>query len=360
MKLLSAYLVGGPLAVLVALGFLVYGEHAVVKVTVTAQRLQVANVPLAGGADTAGLATQQISASASEQQMVASGVVQLPARPATGLVSFMCSPMTSCPNGYTVVAGTLLKSTSGAEYRTLSTASFPSCAWSSPVGVAALTAGAAGNAAPGALVFGRFPSYVHVDNALAIAGGTDPHSAHLVQQSDVNAASSVLTARVSAELNSKLQTRAGSLSFVTAGAPAFSTTSSARAGDSAATFTVTVTGTIHAIAYSASDAGALLRGALSQRVAPGYRLTTAPIDATYSMQPGGLFTGSAAAYEVPSVDPGALAAALRGQSLSEATSRIDQSVPNGAAGIQVTPFAVPWLPMLSDHISVVVVTRPAA
>ncbi|HEV2415512.1 MAG TPA: baseplate J/gp47 family protein [Candidatus Dormibacteraeota bacterium] len=360
MKLLGAYVLGAPLAALVGIGFLGYGEHAVVRLVVAAQQVRVENVPLGGGASASGgLTTTQIEASASEQQTVTSAMVQLPATAAAGRVTFMCSPMTSCPNGYTVAAGTILESTDGAQYRTLSTVSFPSCAPSSAVGVSALSAGAAGNAGAGTVVYGQFPGYIHVDNALPIVGGADPHSVPVVQQSDLDAASTALMAKVSAELGAKLQAQAGGLSYLTTGAPALNVASDAHVGDSTPTFTVTVTGTIHAIAYSARAANALLRHALAQSSAAGYQVTSGPIKASYSLQANGEITGSASAYVVPRVDGTALATAVRGESPSQALSWIDRAVPGAAADIRISPIALPWLPMLSDHISVVVLIRSA-
>ena len=354
MKLVAAYLLAGPAAVTAALGFLAYGEHAAVTVTVVAQRVQVQNAPLGGGNQGGGLVTKQIVASAGEQQTVTSSVVQLAATTATGQVTFMCSPMTSCPNGYTVARGTLLESTAGVEYQTLSSASFPSCAPSSPVSVQAVTAGSAGNAAGGTVVYGQFPSYIHVDNASPIVGGADSRSVHVVQQSDIDTASTALMARVSSDLTAKVRTQAAGLSYLTYAAPAFSTSSDAPVGADAPTFTLTVAGTVHAIAYSARDADALLRRALLQSAPAGYRLTSDRIDATYSVQSTGEIVGSATAFAVPSVSTKTLANAIRGQSLSAARTQVGHSVPGAVSDIQITPFALPWLPVLSGNISIAV------
>ena len=75
------------------------------------------------------------------------------------------------------------------------------------------------------------------------------------------------------------------------------------------------------------------------------------------MQPTGEFTGSATGSMIPNINTTALIAGVRGQSLSQATRRLSQSVPGGSAEIQLAPFALPWLPLLADHISVVVLTR---
>src|SRR5690348_10657200 len=125
--LVPALLLGTALLIVAGSGSLAYSERAVVKLFVAPRQVQVHDVALTN------LQTTKLVASVTETQQVAAGIETLPASVATGRVTFMCSPMTSCPNGYTVAAGTVVESTSGAEYRTLSTVSFPSCAPSSPV-----------------------------------------------------------------------------------------------------------------------------------------------------------------------------------------------------------------------------------
>ena len=239
---------------------------------------------LSSGAAASDLKTTPLVATVTESQQVASSVVAVPASAATGRVTFMCSPMSLCPNGYSVPAGTVLESTRGAEYRTLSAVSFPSCAPSSPVAITALTAGAAGNASAGTVVYGPLPSYIHVTNPWPVGGGADAHTLPVVAQSDVDAAVRTLTARAAAELPTKLQAEAGGLSYVATGAPSFKVGGDFRVGAHTPAFTVSVTATQDALAFFGAGARDVLRQALSRHVPAGYRLASDQIDARIPRQ----------------------------------------------------------------------------
>ena len=357
-NLIRAFVVGGALAVLITSGSLLSSERAVVKVTVTPKPVQVADVALNGGSGGFDLATTPLTTSVTESQKVKSTLMPVAATTAAGRVTFWCSPMSSCPSGYTVAAGTLVESLAGVEYRTLSTVSFPSCAPSSPAGIRALSAGAAGNADAGAVVYGQLPGYIHVTNSSPIAGGADARTIPLVRQADVDAASRTLTAHVSSQLTAQLQAEAGGLAYVGTGAPAFRTFSDSPVGSTAPTFTVTVTGTLNAVAFSTVSAQAVLRRALSQRVAAGYHLTADPIDATFSLQAGTVLRASAKGYVIPTVDTAAVVRNIRGQSVASANDLLRRQLTAGTPDIQITPFALPWLPIFADHITVVVVAEP--
>lgn len=357
-KLIRACVVGGALALLITSGTLLSSERAVVKVTVTPKPVQVADVALNGGSGGFDLATTPLTATVTESQKVKSTLMPVPPTTAAGWVTFWCSPMSSCPSGYTVAAGTLVESRAGVEYRTLNTVSFPSCAPSSPAGISALSAGAAGNAGAGAVAYGQLPAYIHVTNTSPIGGGADARTIPYVRQADIDAASKALTARVSSELAAQLQTQSGGLAYVAAGALEFRTASDSRVGSATPTFTVTVTGTLNAVAFSAVSAQAALRRALSQRVAAGYHLTRDPIDATFSLQAGTVLRASAKGYVIPTVDTAALVSNIRGQSIASANDRLRRQVTAGTPDIQITPFAMPWLPIFADHITVVVVAQP--
>lgn len=351
--------VAGLLALGGAAGTLISVERAVVRVSVAPRPVAVKDVVLAGAHSSGGLTTTPLTATVSESMKVASSTRQLPATFAFGYVSFWCSPMTSCPNGYTVPAGTALGSVSGAEYYTLGSASFPSCQPSSPVAIRAAAAGSGGNSGAGAITYGALPSYIHVRNYSAIGGGLDPRALAVVQQSDIDAAAATLSAKLATELQAKLHSEAGLLSYLPVGAPVFQTTSDAHAGDNAPSVTVTVTGTSHAVAFSAAGAQALLRGLLTSRAPGGYELATLGAT-TYSLDPAsGALTASSAGYAVPAVNANALTLAIRGQSLTEATALLHRVVPGSAVNIRTQPLTMPWLPMLADHISFVVATTPS-
>src|SRR5690349_13322988 len=253
--LVPALLLATTTALVAASGAVAYSEHAVVTLFVAPQRVHVENVAVA---------STPLVASVTESQEVTSSKVTIPASVASGRVTFMCSPMTLCPNGYTVAAGTVVESTQGVQYRTLSTVSFPSCAPSLPVAVTALYSGAAGNTSAGAVVYARVPGYIHVTNPWPITGGADARSLPVVQQSSVDAAIKSLMNKVSSELPARLQAEADGLGYVTTGAASYTTGGNYRVGDHAPVFTVQVTGTQSAIAFPAADARAHLRQALSR------------------------------------------------------------------------------------------------
>ena len=345
---LAAYVVAGLMTLGVTAGSLVFFERAVVRVSVQPRQVQVTNVAMSG-------ATTRLDATASESVTVTSRTRQLPATFATGYVTFWCTPMTSCPNGYTAPAGTLLGSVSGAKYVTDTGATFPSCSPSSEIRVTALTPGAAGNAGAGALLYAAVPSYIHVTNHGGIAGGVDARTIPIVSQSDIDAATTQLTAKLAPELSSQLRAEAGLLSVVPAGPPTFKTVTSARAGDTAASVTVTVSGTLSGIAFSTAEAQTWLRGLLSQHAAGGYALTKQPIVATYTVDTSGTLTASATGYAAPSINPAAVAALVRGQTISAAGERLQEAVHGSSVHISTEPLTMPWLPVLADHITVVVI-----
>ena len=349
---LAAYVVAGLLTLGVTAGSLVFFERAVVRVSVQPKQVQVTNVAMPA-------ATMRLDATASESLTVTSNSTrQLPATFATGYVTFWCTPMTSCPNGYTVPAGTLLGSVSGAKYVTDTGATFPSCSPSSEIRVTALTPGAGGNAGAGALLYAAVPSYIHVTNHGGIAGGVNARTIPIVSQSDIDAATTQLTAKLEPELSSQLRAQAGLLSVVPTGSPTFKTVTSAHAGDTAASVTVTVSGTLSGVAFSSAGAQTWLRGLLAQRAAAGYALTNQPLVATYAVDTNsGVVTASATGYAAPSINSAAVAALVRGQTISAAGERLQQAVHGSSVRISTEPLTVPWLPVLADHISVVVIAN---
>jgi len=356
---LVASFVGTVLVLAAAVGTFITVERAIVRISVAPTQVRVANVVLNGAAGRS-LTTTDLEVSATNSLTVTSSTTQLPATFAGGYVSFWCSPMTSCPNGYTVPAGTLLGAVSGEQYYTLGSASFPSCQPSSPVAIRAAVSGATGNAAAGTVLYGALPSYIHVHNPGWIGGGFNARTVPVVKQSDIDAASATISAGLATDLQAKLRNEAGLLNYLPAGSPTFQTTSDAHAGDAASSVTVTVTGTLRGVAFSTASAQTLLRSLLTAKAPTGYALGPDAIAATYAWdQSTGSLTASASGYSTPVLDSRALTLALRGESLSQATARLQQDVPGSTVDIRTAPFVMPWLPMLADHISLAVVNSPA-
>lgn len=352
--LIPALMLATTTTLVAASGAVAYSEHAVVTLFVAPQRVHVENVAVA---------STPLVVSVTESQEVTSTQVAIPASAASGRVTFMCSPMTLCPNGYTVAAGTVVESAQGVQYRTLSTVSFPSCAPSSPVTVTALYSGSAGNASAGEVVYARVPGYIHVTNPWPITGGADARSLPVVQQSSVDAAVKTLMSKVNSELPAQLQAQADGLSYVTTGAASFTTGGHYRVGDHAPAFTVQVTGTLSALAFPATGAQALVRQALAREIPSGYQLAPEEMSTSFTAMPASASSdaavmASASGDMIPAVDVRALADGLRGQSVTAAGDLLRRASTNGTPQIRMSPVAMPYLPMVADHISVLIVVVP--
>jgi hypothetical protein len=70
--------------------------------------------------------------------------------------------------------------------------------------------------------------------------------------------------------------------------------------------------------------------------------------------------GTAVAYAVPKPATNKLLAQLRGLSVVEARSRLQRSMPGGTIDIRLSPVAVPWFPILTDHITLDVIPTAAS
>jgi hypothetical protein len=279
-------------------------------------------------------------------------------------VVFTCSP--SCPGGASVPSGTVVATTGGVQYKTQGMTNIPSSGQSPSTTVSAATAGIAGNTGPNTVtvIVTPMPPNLHVNNPTAIAGGFEGRKAHVVEQPALDATRQTLSVKAIADLAAQVQANAGALTYATAGSPVLMITSDYQAGDETPAFTVTVTGTVRAVAFASSDAEALLRTALGNKVPAGFKLIAEqPVRTIYTIEavsPDGqvTITGSSVGYAVPNVSAHTLAMQLRGTSLGEARNRIQHRMPNTGVDIRITPLALPWLPMFADHISLDVSLLP--
>ncbi len=362
-RLLRAYLLGVAIVLVAALGSLLYMERAIVKLSVEPRRLE-SNLTLTGGAAGSDFKTRVFDNKVVETSKVATSALPLPATPAVGQVVFTCSP--ACPGGATIPSNTVVATTDGVQYKTQGLTNIPSGGQSANTTIRAVIAGIAGNADANTVIVivTAMPSNLHVNNPTAIAGGAEGRKAHVVEQSALDATGQALSGKALADLTAQVQSNAGALTYATVGAPALVITSDHLAGDETPEFTVTVTAAVRAVAFASSDAEALLRTALDDKVPAGFKLIgNQPVRTTYAIEavsPDGqvTITGSAVGYAVPNVSAHTLAMQLRGTSLGEARNRIQHRMPNTAVDIRITPFSLPWLPMFADHISLDVSLLP--
>jgi hypothetical protein len=124
-------------------------------------------------------------------------------------------------------------------------------------------------------------------------------------------------------------------------------------GDETPTFTVTATAKLGARAFSNSEAQAILRHVLQPMVWSGYRLAD-PIHASYQIDAtvGDSLVVKAVAvgYAAPTLSSNTERSQLRGLGVSDAFARLRHDFPGSAIDIRTQPLALPWLPLITDHI----------
>ena len=360
-ELVRAYILSAIVALVAALGSLLYVETASVKLSVPPERL-VANVTLTGGQTSGDLRTQRIQATVTESRTGAASIVLVGPTFATGRVVFSC---TGCMN-VTIDAGTIVSTSKGLLYATQIVATV-SRTHAATVGVRATSTGASYNTASKTVTLindrSQYPSDLRVTNTSAITGGADIRTAQVIQQSDFDLVRNALATTVTAALVAALNTKSPQMTYAADGQPALTINSDHKVGDQVRSFKVTMTGTLAATVFSDSEARSLILAALKAKVPPGQQLTNDPVDVTGQVQqagPDGALTihGTATGYFSQTISTDALRARLRGLSPAEAKKSLERAVPGSKVEIQVSPVAVPFLPLFAEHISISVLVRP--
>ena len=362
-QMVTAYILSATVVLVAALGSLLYTETAAVKLEVPPQKLAAA-ATLTGSPTSNDLKTQQIQVTVTEVQVGTPTTVQVAATYATGQVVFSC-PSPGCTGPVTVESGTLLTNSKALSYATQAAATVTPTR-TATVMVKATAAGASWNSAKDSVtVINNSPNPgLKVTNPAAIAGGTDASSFHVIKQSDLDAARTALTAKVTDSIDTTLKAETFQMSYIANGKPTLSLTSDHKVGDMVSSFTMTMTGTMAVTAFSNSEAQTLIRAALDAKVPVGQQLTNDSIQITWSILRTGangdvLVKGTALGYITPKLSNDTLRARLRGLSPSEARKSLERAVPGGKVDIRISPVAVPWLPLITDHITLTVLVQPA-
>ncbi|HZK74106.1 MAG TPA: hypothetical protein VFD88_08905 [Clostridia bacterium] len=107
-----------------------------------------------------------------------------------------------------------------------------------------------------------------------------------------------------------------------------------------------------------------MRAAFEAKVPQGQHLTNDSIQVTWKATGANAngdvtLAGTVVRFVSPKVSTNALRAQIRGLSPAEARKRLERDVPGSKAMISISPVAVPWLPLIADHISLTVLVRPA-
>ncbi|HEY8633629.1 MAG TPA: baseplate J/gp47 family protein [Candidatus Dormibacteraeota bacterium] len=362
-QLIRAYILSAVVVLIAALGSFMNMETATVKLSVPPQKL-VATATLTGGQTSGDLKTQHIEATVTEAQGGTASTVLVVPTFATGRVVFSCA---GCGSSVIVEVqtGTLVTNINSLGYATLGAATVTRTRQAT-VAVRATATGSAWNTGKATITgIDNSPNNnLRVTNPSAISGGSDVHPAQAIQQTDFDAVRSALALKVTAALGVALKAKAVQMTYIADGPPSLTVISDHKVGDQVPTFTMTMTGTIGATAFSDSDARALMSSALAAQVPPGQQLTTDPVDITWEAQqagPNGAVTvkGSAVGYVAPTVSTNTLRATIRGFNPADARRSLERAVPGSTAEIRISPFEVPWLPLIAEHISITVLVQPA-
>jgi hypothetical protein len=363
-QIFRAYIFSGVAVLVAALGSLMWAETASVKVSVVPQKL-VATATLSASQTGGDLKTQHIDATVTQAQEGPASIVLVAPRYAVGEVVFSCA--SACPTTLTVPSGTLLATDKLLGYATQADAVVTPTR-PAKAAVRATAPGASWNTARNTLTVinnsSQYPNGLHVTNPATIEGGSDASSAHMIQQSDWDTLRSAIETKVGDALDLALKAKAVQMSYIANGPPALIVTSDHKVGDMVPSFTITMTGTVGATAFSDTDAQALIRAALDAKVPAGQQLTSDPVEITWQIQqtsPNGdlTVTGTALGFITPKLSTNALRTRIRGLSPADASKSLQRDLPGSTVEIRISPVAVPWLPLIAEHITVTLVVQPA-
>jgi hypothetical protein len=225
--------------------------------------------------------------------------------------------------------------------------------------------GAAWNGGIGSLtvIAGSSDSGLKVTNPIPIVGGANGRSAQVIQQSDYDAVLKPLTDKVNHEFGAALFAAANGADYVGDPSPVTTVTSDHAVGDEAPSFTIKLSIADSATSFSEIQANRIMLAALKAKVPPGQELTNDTVQYIYqsnhnALGAGVVVTGKADGFVGPR--PQSLQSQIRGLSPAEAARSIQRSAPGSRVEIQISPTAMPWLPIIADHISVSVVVKPAS
>jgi hypothetical protein len=333
--------------------------------------LQVTADPTATSVDQANLVVpaQQVSLPLSVQGTFQATGQKVNLTPATGSVTFTSNDTI---DPVTIPAGTTVGTGAGVEFLTQTTVIAPRATVTgttinpgrASTGVQAVTPGTAGNVPAHAIVVvpTRLQAFqVSVDNATATTGGTRTVT-KVISQQDYDAAVKQLGSQIAAQL----PTGAAEASLAPAGTTLIPATASlgtvttapaasALVGTPNASFQLTATATATVLAVSQQPLAGLAASRLQQQVPAGWSLFPDSIRTTVSdatVQDGHVtFTVTAQGERWHPVDPAALLAQVKGRSVADARTILQQY---GEVSISTWPSFVSTIPNLDFRVSLTV------
>ena len=346
-----------------AFGLLSVEETAAVRIAAPVQRLQT-NVLI-------DLPARHIEAEITDSQAGTTTITQGPAQYASGRVTFTyrCLPTTVCNStqSASVPARVIVATAKNVHYATQADALFGSPGETANVPVRAITPGAAANTGSHTItVIEDYPNpgQFTVDNQDPVTGGADATVTQVIQQSDIDGVQRDLTARIADKLRATLMGEAPGMDLVADGPPSFNTHTDHAVGDSVPSFTMRITGKVGAVTFSESSAQALVRSMLQPLVQPGYKLTSEPIQTSYQIiqvitSGRATVRVTAVTVAIPTLSAHRLSTRLKGLSVIDANKEIQREFSGNQGDISLKPVALPFLPLIADHIRPTLIVEPA-
>ena len=353
-QLVRGIILSAVVVLVAALGSLLYAETASVKVVLVPHKLTV-NKTLTES----DLKTQPIEATVTMSQRGTASTILIDPTFAGGKVVFSCP---KCTNQITLVAGRLVTTSKSLGYVTLAPATVSS-ARSATVAVRATAPGTAWNTPPNTItsIVDSPDSNLRVTNPQAVAGAVNARFVQAIQQSDMDALRTELSVKVTDALTAALDAKALQEVYATIGLPTLTVTSDHNVSDRVASFTMTMTGTLTATAYSDAEAQAALLALLKASVPPGQELLDGSQASAQAQEagPNGTLklTGTAIGVVIPKLSTDSLRARIRGLSPEAARRVLEDEAPGSKIDIQVSPATLPWLPLITEHITIAVTVQ---
>ena len=365
LRVYRPYLIGaGVLVVLALIAGIIYLPTAtatlIVSGTPVKQDVTLLGVPGTASASGNQFATQAIHAEESQNLPgTPTGQKQIPAQPSVGSVTFTYSCTFFCDNQpKSIAAGTMVSTSDAKHYTTQKAISVASPHGSASVQIQAMVAGPSGNTDAHTInVIDNSRDFnLTVDNTAATAGGADPRTATIIQQSDLDSIRDAYSRDAVPRITDQLNSKAQGLKLVLVGnGVQASVTSDHKVGEEVPGFTVTVKVAGDGVAFDEKVVKQMLKAALERKIAQGSQLAgnvTTTYDAIDATADGHItLNGHASGFYTPVFLQTAIRGHLKGMSPAQAHAFL-QSLPNVVdARVTQSPYGLPWLPLFSSRIT---------
>ncbi len=288
----------------------------------------------------------------------ATGVKTVPAVAGTGNVVFSLQGCVLCEA--TIPEGWIVSTANGIKFKTQKTVHItPITSPSSPIPIAAVDAGAAGNVEADKITQiqgNENPNQLRVRNPNPTTGGADAKSLTIVSAEDEKKAEQALVAELEPKVKQQLAAKStGTLKQVGDATLSHDTSFDRNVGDETANFNASVTVVGKAALVDEAAVRKLLRQAINGKVPPKFVLTDDPIKTDYkpeSVTPEGnvLLAGKADAVVRPDFSLPELRTLAKGKSAAEARQALSHLGSVQEVRVRQEPVALPRLPLFGSRI----------